>query len=804
MRCTRPGLLTALLAALVIGRPAPAAEAGAADKEVLKTAGLGTDGAALLEYFRARTLTEANRARIKDLIARLGHRFYKERNKASAELAALGPAALPWLREAMHSRNLEVYRRAMNLVKTMEDNADAAVAAAALRLLALRRPSGTAAVLLAFLPVAEEYGVASEVAETLAAIALDRGKPDPVLVAALPDPEPLRRAAAAEALCRAGAIGQVPAVRKLLADQVPAVRLRIARALVAANEEAAIPVLIGLLAELPLEQAQQAEEVLERLAGVLAPNFRVTADSAWRRQCRDAWAAWWKDMGARTLVDYFRKRTLADTRRTQILELVRQLGHPSYKVRQKAAARLVALKSLAVPFLKEALASADPEVRARAERCLKQIEAAPDVDRTAVYVRLLALRRPAEAAGVLLAYVPFAEDASVVDEVRDTMARLARTGDPARQTLRAALREPDRLRRLTAAEALCQARLADALPAVGKLLQDPEPGVRLRAALALAGCGDRKAVAVLIDLLAEVPPDLAGQAEEFLRRLADQQAPAVALGSDPAGRRKCRDAWREWWRKHADNVDLAGLAGGPRLLGYTLVAQWDYRGQVNDLIELGPDHKPRWRITGLRYSFDFEVLPGNRLLVPEHLGHRVTERDFTGKVLWEYQVQSPVNCQRLANGNTFIATPSEVVEVTRARKEVYRIKKAGIMAGARFPNGQIVIVTSDGQCTRMDTAGKELKRFAMGGMNNYGGIELLPGGRILISSFSQNKVVEYDSDGKVVWKHEIRSPGFSTRLPNRNTLITSQDGRYAVEVTRAGKEVWAYRPGQAIWRVRRR
>jgi HEAT repeat protein len=750
-------------------------------------------------------LTQANRARIKDLIGRLEHSSYKERKKATAELAALGPVAAPLLREAIRgSGNLELRHRGEKLLEGMGDNADAAVPAAAVRLLVLHRRAGTVTVLLAFLPWAEDYGVSEEVSEALAAVALVRGKPDPVLIAALAAPEPLRRAAAAEALCRAGAVGQVPGVPKLLADRVPAVRLRVAEALLAAHEEAAVPVLIDLLAELPLEQARKAEEVLGRLAGVLTPNFRVTADTAWRRQCRDAWAAWWKDVSARTLVDYFRNRTPGDSRRAQILELVRQLGHPSYKVRQKAAARLTALKSLAVPFLKEALASPDPEVRSRAERCLKRIEAAPDVDRTMVYVRLLALRRPAEAADVLLAYLPFADDDSVVDEVREALTGLARTGGPARQTLRAALREPVRLRRLTAAEVLCQARVADALPAVAKLLQDPEPGVRLRVALALAGCGDRKAVAVLIDLLAELPPDLAGQAEEFLRRLADQQAPAVALGSDPAGRRKCRDAWREWWRKHADTVDLAGLAGRPRLLGYTLVAQWDYRGQVNDLIELGPDRKPRWRINGLRYSFDFEVLPGNRLLVPEHLGHRVTERDFTGKVLWEYQVQSPVNCQRLANGNTFIATPSEVVEVTRARKEVYRIKKPGIMAGARFPNGQIVIVTSDGQCIRMDTAGKVLKSFSMGGMNNYGGIELLPRGRILISSFSQKKVVEYDPDGKVVWKHDIRSPGFSTRLPNGNTLITSQDGRYAVEVNRAGKEVWAYRPGEAIWRARRR
>src|SRR5205807_1887848 len=99
---------------------------------------------------------------------------------------------------------------------------------------------------------------------------------------------------------------------------------------------------------------------------------------------------------------------------------------------------------------------------------------------------------------------------------------------------------------------------------------------------------------VLIALLTELPLEQARQAEEILHALADKGAPSLTLNSDPAERRKCRDAWGAWWTNHGDKVDLARLDSRSQRLGYTILARWGRTGQTNELLELGADGRARW------------------------------------------------------------------------------------------------------------------------------------------------------------------------------------------------------------------
>jgi HEAT repeat protein len=796
----------ALIVALTWGQLAPAAdrETVSSDEALLKSVKLGTDSAALLAFFRSRTPNEANQAQVKVQIALLGEPSAQARIKARARLLELGRVALPLLQEAAKGSEPKVKNEAARLARLLSKS-DSAVPAAAARLLALLKPAGAVAVLLEYVPFADDDLVAGEVRTTLTTLAGRQGSPDAALLAGLGDRDHVRRAVAAEALAEARLAGSMAAVRKLLQDPEPAVCLRVALALTSVNEATAVPVLVSLLESLPKERAQQAHEALVHLAGVSAPPEPLTEHAAGRKNCRAAWEAWWRRHDSPALLAYFKQRTLTDAGRDAILELIRRLGHRSYRVREQAAARLVLLKRLAVPFLKEALNDSDAEIRARADACLKRIEAIPEAAQSAAHIRLLALRKPPGTTAVLLAFLRFADDESVLEELYEALASLAVSDGKANPDLLAALEDRLPLCRAAAAEALCRGRAVDGLPAVSKLLQDQAPEVRLRTAVALANRGDKPAILALIDFLGEVPQGRAWLAEETLRRLAGSTAPSLSLGDGPDDRRWRSAAWRAWWQENRDKLDVGALGGRPPVLGYTLVAQWDLRGRVNDLIELGTDRKPRWRIPGLQYSFDFQVLPGNRLLVAEHLAHRVTERDFQGKVLWEYKTASPVNCQRLANGNTFVVCAGFVVEVRRDKTEVLKINVNGIMAGGKAANGQAVVLTSAGKCIRYNGRGQELKSFSIGGpMNNCGGMEVLPHGHVLVASYHSNKVVEYDSDGKAVWTHAIPEPGFASRLGSGNTLITSQGSKYAVEVTRAGKVVWEYRPGQAIWQARRR
>src|SRR5262249_17806642 len=90
----------------VLGSLTPAA-AAEPDPEVvqaektLKDANVATDGPALLRFFRERSLTDADRARLPDAVRRLGDDDFDVREKAAEELLRAGRKALPFLKPAM-------------------------------------------------------------------------------------------------------------------------------------------------------------------------------------------------------------------------------------------------------------------------------------------------------------------------------------------------------------------------------------------------------------------------------------------------------------------------------------------------------------------------------------------------------------------------------------------------------------------------------------------------------------------------------------------------------------------------------
>ena len=292
MRCL--AILTAcfLLGDLATGKP----EDLTADQETLKIAKVGTDGPSLLKLFRDRTMTPALRMEIQALIRQLGDRVFAVRQKASVALVAKGAVALPLLREAVRDSDIEVGRRASACARRIEEkDHDAGVLAAAARLLGATKPPGTAEVLLAYLPLANDEVIEDELRMALSAAALQGGKPDPVLIAALADPLAKKRGAAGAAL--APVSDQRAAVRKLLKDPEPMVRLRVGLGLARAREKDAVSVLIELLGQLPREQGWLAEDLLLRLAGEQAPQVSLGDEPAERKKCRDAWAAWWESQG---------------------------------------------------------------------------------------------------------------------------------------------------------------------------------------------------------------------------------------------------------------------------------------------------------------------------------------------------------------------------------------------------------------------------------------------------------------------------------------------------------------------------
>ncbi len=508
------------------------------------------------------------------------------------------------------------------------------------------------------------------------------------------------------------------------------------------------------------------------------------------------------------LLAFFSKRTLQDSDRVAVRKLIRQLGSEIYRLREQAMAEIIGRGPVVQDLLVQASHDDDLEIARRAEKSLARIreqDAAVEVAPAAA--RLLAARKPAGTVETLFAYLPFADNDGIAEETREVLALLAHKGGKVHPVLRAGLSDPVPLRRAAAGEALCRAGLEDQKPAVRKLLDDPDPFVRLRISIALANAKEKDAIPVLIDTLPRLTLIQAWQAEEFLLRLAaDHPAPVVSLGTDQAARVKCRDAWLDWWHANAAKIDLAKLQEKTLLRGYTLIVLLD----IGRVMELDSDNHVRWQIDNLIFPLDAQVLPGDRLLVAEYHAARVTERNQKGEVLWQKQIAGPLVAQRLPNGNTFIATDSQVLEVDRADKEIFSFSMVGgerIMKAMKLANGEIACLTDSARVVRFTSTGKELYSYNVSlATRLFGGrIYMLPNGRVLIPHNAENKVVEYDARGKAVWEVIIDNPVAAVRLPNGNTLVTTMlPQRGAVEFDRTGQEVWSYRSTTRVTRALRR
>src|SRR5262249_29925352 len=223
-----------------------------------------TEGSPLLEEFRRRSLSDADRDKVLGLIQKLGAESIEVRDQAMAGILGYGAAAAPLLRRAHQDPNSRVVQFAVKCLQLIEQDGPTSLPNAAVRLVALRKPHGAAEALLAYLPFAESDGMSEEIQSALLSVAFPDGKPDPILVKCLSDKVGARRMAAVEILCNKGLAEHRQAIVALLKDREVEVRLRTALALAGAREKEAIPVLISLLAELPVDQAWVAEDYLTR------------------------------------------------------------------------------------------------------------------------------------------------------------------------------------------------------------------------------------------------------------------------------------------------------------------------------------------------------------------------------------------------------------------------------------------------------------------------------------------------------------------------------------------------------------
>ncbi len=163
----------------------------------------------------------------------------------------------------------------------------------------------------------------------------------------------------------------------------------------------------------------------------------------------------------------------------------------------------------------------------------------------------------------------------LLGEVQAALNAVAFTDSKLEPAVLRALEDRSPLRRAAAAEALCQSRHAEHQAAVRRLLNDPDAGVRLQAALALRGLHDKAALPVLIAQIREADPEHTSYRRGVPGTARRRQGPGqLPQGYDEASR---AEAQRSLGRV-VDRQRRQGYPSRPtsldrptRMLGYTLL-----------------------------------------------------------------------------------------------------------------------------------------------------------------------------------------------------------------------------------------
>jgi HEAT repeat protein len=786
----------------------PATEpSGLPEEQAVKAAHIPETGPGLVEFFRKRAQRTAEPGTIKELIGQLGDKDAAVRDKAFGGLVQLGMAAVPLLRQAANSVDaVETSTRAKECLKYIEGDESANLVTSVARLLAQKNAEGAVEALLDYLAVAENAKVYQDVEASLVEASSPDGKLHPALLKALKDQQPARRATAAAVVCQAGDSADRAAVKPLLKDPRPVVRLRAALGLARRSEGAAIPVLIDLLGELPEELRHQGEEFLTELAGEWKVEVPEGKTPLLQKMRREVWSAWWKAAEGKALLEEFKQRTLSNDERDRVLGLIRDLGNEDNKEREKALLALIKVGPRTLPLLRRAVQEGNTRVGEGARQATQQLEKQGLPMLPSVAARLLALHRTEGAGEALLAYVPFIDSDELLAAVQQALPDLAAQEGKVDPAFVKALTDAVPARRLAAAEAL--ASQPGQREAVKKLLADKEPEVRLRTALALAKAGEKEAVPALINMLPDVPADLTWQGEEYLSRLAGDKKPQAALGKDDTAKQKYREAWAAWWKENTGKINIIERSGSRRVLGYTfIVEQYNPMTGTGRVSELDAAGKTRWEIRNLNTPMDAKVV-GDRVLIAEAGGNRVSERDTKGNSKWDFQVPNqPVACEWVRNGNIFIVHRNGLIEVDREKREVIKIQRPDyIMHGAKLADGTFGFVNNQFQYIRLDRTGKEIKSIMLPrdptGHQPYPTV--LPNGNVVLAHHGAGKVLEIDREGKTLREVKANQPWISTLVPGGNVLVSYLNARKVQELDWKGRVVKEFSDNIQPYKAERR
>jgi hypothetical protein len=465
----------------------------------------------------------------------------------------------------------------------------------------------------------------------------------------------------------------------------------------------------------------------------------------------------------------------------KVSELVRKLSGPE---KDGARKRLIALGPGAFPWLTDAQRGDDPTAAEQARRCVQEIEKRWDVLALPMVVRTLVRKETPDAGRAFLRFLPYAGRGELEEEVWYALDKVIRKKPDFQPAFIEALADPVPVRRAAAAYLLARWGNAEHQAKAKKLLDDPDPEVKLRVAQGLLGNRKKEAIPVLLGLLECRSLPLALQAEELLSWVGGESSPKLTISQGPKTTKdhkdKCLKAWHEWWVLHQRKLDLEKLLSGPSRPGLFFLQD----DSPSTRIWLsGSNGKPRWELTGPRAFETCLLLPKGRFLVGVR-GIGLTEYDLDWNVLWHYPEKRerhfPYLYRRL-NGNTLVWINGYVELAPDGRKvrniEVdrgfllrrflplypYQLTKDLWLYDSQFAGekGALAVLKDDGKrggprLPKQPPAMVILHEFYPPvPLGSYVTFRLTPdgSGTILVVSPNDRKILLMDTKGKVVWQH---------------------------------------------------
>ncbi len=259
---------------------------------------------------------------------------------------------------------------------------------------------------------------------------------------------------------------------------------------------------------------------------------------------------------------------------------------------------------------------------------------------------------------------------------------------------------------------------------------------------------------------------------------------------------------------------------------------------------VGADGKVEWEVECKHNSHDIALLPNGNILFNSG-GAAVTEMTPKKEIVWKYEAKAtPANkagrvevhaFQRLVDGNTMIAESGNkrIVEVDKDGKIVKEIaltvSKSDPHRDTRMvrklDTGNYLVCHEGEGCVReYDDKGKVVWEYKLdlnnrprsGGHGPEGhGTEVfgalrLKNGNTLIAGGNNNRVLEVEKEGKIVWSIDQKElPGITLAwvttlqvLPNGNIIFgnchAGPENPQLIEVTREKKVVWTFKNFQTF------